>query len=130
MPKQLRKLFIPLMLSLISLPSFALSIGEITLHSTLGQPLNAQLSINNLGDLQAAQMIIRHTPLETYDKLKIERPTVLQAIAFNIVTHNKQSYIQLSTKTAINEPYIRFLVHIRWPQGELLKEITLLLDPG
>jgi len=33
------------------------------------------------------------------------------------------------TKSAIREPYISFLLEIDWPQGHLLREYTLLLDP-
>lgn len=130
MHKPFCRMLIPFIIMLVSLPSWALSIGEITLNSKLGQPLSAQLPLGDLGELETEQIIVRHASLETYDKLKIEQPTAFQAIHFKTVTHNNHGSIKLSTKAAVNEPYIRLLVHIRWPQGEMLKEITLLLDPS
>lgn len=124
------RLLITFMCVLISLPSLALSIGDIKLASKLGQPLNAQLPLNELNGLQSEEIIVRHASPETYDKLNIERPAVFQIIAFKTVITNNQGSIKLSTKKAVNEPYVRLLVHILWPQGEMLKELTLLLDPA
>lgn len=129
MHKTLTRLLITISSVLFSLPSLALSVGEITLDSALGQPLSAQLSLSELGGLEAEQIIVRHAERSTYDKLNVEHPTVFQAIRFNVNTTGDRGSIHLTTRDAVNEPYLRLLVHIRWPQGEMLKEVTLLLDP-
>ena len=130
MQKSLKRLLIAFATLIFSLPSLALSIGEVTLSSKLGQPLKAQIPLSELNDLQSDQIIVQHASLKTYDKLKIERPAAFQTIRFAITAPNDQGNITLSTREAVNEPYVRFLLHIRWPQGEMLKEVTLLLDPA
>lgn len=131
MHKPLARLLIACTTTLICLPSLALSIGGVTLSSALGQPLKAQLPLSELGDLQAEQIIVRHASQATYDKLAIEHPTVFQAVRFTVTTTtDNHGSINMTTKSAVNEPYLRVLVHIRWPQGEMLKEVTLLLDPA
>lgn len=129
MPSSLPRLTALIFSLLLSLPVFAMSVGEATLSSKLGQPLYATIPLNGLGDLRADQVIIKHAPGEIYDKLGIERPALFQSVQFDLTTEGDNGQVVLRTRESVNEPYVRLLLQIRWPSGEMVKEITLFIDP-
>jgi pilus assembly protein FimV len=109
----------------------ALGLGEIHVVSALNEPLSARIDIvgataDELTALTAA--IANH---DTFIRHHADRPTFLSSAIFK-VSEDSQGHpvLAVSSGEPFTEPLVNFLVDVRWPHGELVREYTLLLDPA
>ena len=110
----------------LSISAFSLGIGDIQLHSKLGEPLSAQLSLSNAANLSNDEIIIRQAPIDIYKQLGVETSTHHSRLTFSI---NPDHSISITTREIIKEPFLNFVVELRWPEGQLYREYKLLFDP-
>src|SRR5690606_19453030 len=67
---------------------------------------------------------------EDFVRAGIERPHLLSDLKFNVVFKDPNTaVIRLSSQKPIREPFLNFLVEVVWPNGRLLREYALLIDP-
>ena len=127
----MRKLTLSLAVMAALLPArgYPLGLGEIELNSALNQELNAEIEVLSATPDDANQMIVQLANREAFNRAGIDRPYLLQQLKFKIVEKDGRPFVKVYTKSAIREPFISFLLEIDWPQGHLLREYTLLLDP-
>ena len=108
----------------------AFGLGEITLNSALNQPLNADISISKVGRLTESEIITKLASAVEFERAGVDRAYFLNDIKFEVVLDNKGgAIVQLTTRKSLVEPFLNFIVEVRWPEGKLLREYTLLLDP-
>jgi pilus assembly protein FimV len=127
-----RKPALLLALSLYSVPSsvFALGLGDIELRSSLNQPLEARIPVKSWQADELEDLKINVAGREHFDRAGMERVPGLSELMFHVVeSRDGSAYIQLSTKADFREPFLDFLIEVSWPQGRVLREYTLLLDP-
>lgn len=112
--------------------STALTLSEPTLHSQLGNPLEITIELKNLGDLNIEDLLVDLAPEEYYQEMTISLKSFHHDLRFALInTPNNKTALKISSHKPINEPYLDFLVLIRWPNGKLIKEVTVLFDaPG
>lgn len=127
-----RKLIKPLLSLILMAPAaaLALGLGEVKLHSALNEKLNADIELLSVepGDLEELEVSLASA--ETFAKLGLSRPAVLMFVKFEVKQGaDGKSYINATSKDAIREPFLDFLVEAKWPAGRVLREYTLLLDP-
>lgn len=108
----------------------ALGLGEITLHSALNQPLNAEIQLTQTGGLSSDDIVVRLASPESFAKAGIERGFFLNDLRFTPVVRGDRGVIRVVSSKAVTEPYLNFLVQLSRPNGDLLHEYTLLLDPA
>lgn len=127
----MRKLTLSLAVMAALLPArgYPLGLGEIELNSALNQELNAEIEILSASPEDAEQLIVQLGSREAFNRAGIDRPYLLQQLKFKVVDRNGAPYIRVYTNSAVREPFLSFLLEIDWPQGNLLREYTLLLDP-
>lgn len=109
--------------------SSAIGLGDIKSTSHLNQPLNARIELLSTTPKEAKQISVRLAPAEVFNRIGIERPAYLNSLRFSASMQNGKPVILVSSTQAINEPFVNFLLEVSWPQGQLLKEYTILLDP-
>ena len=110
--------------------SHALSLGEIDSSSGLGQPLRAKIELLSTTPEEVRQLNVRLAPRNVFSRVGIERPRFLDNIRFRgTVDGQGKPVILVSSDQPVTEPFVNFLLEVRWPQGELLKEYTVLLNP-
>lgn len=107
----------------------ALGLGEVTVHSALNQPLNAEINLLQLRDLSETQIIASLADADDFYLAGVKPTTVLSDINFQLEIKNGKGMIKLSTNQPIREPFLNFLVEVNWPSGRLVREYTVLLDP-
>ena len=107
----------------------ALSIGEVQLHSNLGDPLRASVSLGHLGSLSEHNLVVGYAPEEDYKALGISRAAARTSIKFALSVDKKgMASVVLSTEQPVSEPLVELVMEVRWPTGRALKEFTLLPD--
>ena len=118
-----------LLLSLLSQSAAALSLGEIQLQSRLGEPLLATLRIGQAGDLSAEQLKIRLAPRQVQQHYEVTGYALQPRLEFAWQRQGDQFIVTISSREAIKEPFLHFMLQVLWPGGQLLKDCQLLLDP-
>lgn len=108
----------------------ALGVGDYTLKSYLNQPLELEIDLIQTTDLTVDEVIAVLAPQEDFERLGIERDYFLTNLRFEIVQRpNGSLYVVASSQQPVTEPFLNFLVQVQWPQGRMLREYTILLDP-
>ncbi|MFC5715228.1 FimV/HubP family polar landmark protein [Pseudomonas sp. GCM10022188] len=108
----------------------ALGLGDIALKSSLNQPLEAEIELLEVRDLGNGEVIPSLAPVEEFSKVGVDRPFFLTDLKFTpILKPNGKSVIRVTSSKPVREPYLNFLVEVLWPNGRLLREYTVLLDP-
>ncbi|PKM26339.1 MAG: peptigoglycan-binding protein LysM [Gammaproteobacteria bacterium HGW-Gammaproteobacteria-13] len=108
----------------------ALGLGEVTLQSALNQPLVAEIELLEVRDLASNEVIPTLASPEAFNKAGVDRQFFLTDLKFTpVLKPNGKSVIRVTSSKPMREPYLNFLVEVLWPNGRLLREYTLLLDP-
>ena len=116
--------------ALTSGTAHALGLGEIDLQSSLSQPLVAEIELLEVRDLASTEVIPTLASPEEFNKAGVDRQYFLTDLKFTpVIKANGRSVIRITSTKPVREPYLNFLVEVLWPNGRLLREYTLLLDP-
>ena len=107
----------------------ALGLGEITLHSALSQPLDAEIELFDVGDLTAEDMRVRLAPAEVFSRSGVDRLYFFNDLRFTPLLRGGKSVIRVVSTQPVREPYLNFIVEVARPNGQLYREYTVLLDP-
>ncbi|HLA30990.1 MAG TPA: FimV/HubP family polar landmark protein [Pseudomonas sp.] len=107
----------------------ALGLGEITLHSALSQPLDAEIELLNIGDLSNSDLKVRLAPAEVFSRSGVDRLYFLNDLRFTPLLRGGRSVIRVVSAQPVREPYLNFIVEVARPSGQLYREYTILLDP-
>nr|WP_081354638.1 FimV/HubP family polar landmark protein [Pseudomonas fuscovaginae] len=107
----------------------AMGLGDITLHSALSQPLDAQIALVDPGDLADGELSVSLATPEEFAQAGVERLFFLNDLRFTPVLQGNRSFIRVQSNKPVSEPFLNFLVQVNRPNGRLLREYTVLLDP-
>lgn len=124
-----RGLLAGLVLTVMSAVAGAVGLGEVTLRSALTEPLDAEIRITNPADLTQEELTVRLASNEDFRRAGVERPFFLSQLEFDVQPDGDEFVIVVTSADPVQEPFLDFLVELRWPSGRLIREYTLLLDP-
>lgn len=114
----------------IPVAGYALGLGNISMKSALNQPLDAEVALLDVrkGDLENLKAKLGSQ--KDFDRVSAERNFFLTKLNFNIETRpDGSAYIKVSSTQAVVEPFLDFVIEVRWPRGRILREFTVLVDP-
>jgi pilus assembly protein FimV len=110
--------------------AMALSVGEIVVRSRLGEPLRASVPLGRLGSLSESEVQVSRASEEVHNSYGIDHATYASPLAFKLqVDGNGVASVLVSSEQPVGEPYLDFVLEVRWPAGRSVKRFTLLLDP-
>ncbi len=108
----------------------ALGLGELTLHSFLNEPLDAEVDLLETQGLDTGQIRIRLATREDFKRAGVERKYFLTNLKFEIEgAEGEVARLRIISTQRVREPFLDFLIEVRWPNGRILREYTVLLDP-
>ncbi len=109
----------------------ALGLGELTLKSTLNQPLVAEIELLDVKDLTAAEVVPSLASPDDFAKAGVDRQAFLNDLTFTPVLNTSgKSILRVTSSKPLSEPMVKFLVQVMWPNGRLLRDYSVLLDPS
>ena len=113
-----------------SLAADAAGLGKLTVNSSLGQVLNAEIDLVSIQAGEADTVSARVASPEAYRDAHVEYAPSLRLLRFSIEKRdNGQPYLKVTSVAPINEPFLDALVEVSWPAGRLQREYPILLDP-
>jgi pilus assembly protein FimV len=117
--------------ALLPINSFALGLGEIQVNSFLNQPLNAEIEVLSARPGEIDDLLVSLASRDAFTRAGLERPRHLSDLRFTVKKNEEgdSAVILVTTRAAVQEPFLNFLVEADWSKGRLLREFTVLLDP-
>jgi pilus assembly protein FimV len=65
-----------------------------------------------------------------FERVGLDRSHFLTQLSFEVTTAPDGSLVvNVTSREALREPYLNFLVEVTWPQGRLMREYAVLVDP-
>ena len=126
--KRMTRLLLPMITALLFTHSAAsLQVGEINVNSTLGEPFNANFAVQHPTSLNSQELIIRQASLEIYQQMGVDTAMLYQDLRFTLLDNGQ---VSVKSRGPIKEPFLNFVVQFVWPEGEMVREFTVLLDPS
>ncbi len=108
----------------------AMGLGNLSVKSALNQPLNAEIKLLDTGDLDPSQIKISLASSEDFQRAGVDRDYFLTNLKFAVnMDGGGGGTIRITTREPVVEPYLNFVIEARWPNGRLLREFAVLLDP-
>ncbi|MFP4147461.1 MAG: FimV family protein, partial [Halorhodospira sp.] len=105
-------------------------LGTIESRSQAGEPVSARIPIRRFPEQALERLEVGLAPARIFDRAGIERAPELSRLDFELVAESGDSpYIAVTSEEPIDEPLLDFLVQVSWPEGDLVREYTLLLEP-
>ena len=126
-------LIITFCLASLSLPSnsFALGLGEIEINSFLNQPLDAEIEVISARTGEIDDLLVSLASRDSFKRAGLSRPRYLSDLRFAVKKNEAgdSAVVLVTTKKAVKEPFLNFLIEADWSKGRVLREFTVLLDP-
>lgn len=117
-------------LAVLPMGANAAGLGRITVLSSLGQPLRAEVELTASRE-ELSSLSARLASHEAFKQAGIEFVPALAGVKLVI---DKQAsgkpVIRLTTDRPLNEPFLDLLIELSWTSGRLVREYTFLLDPA
>ena len=124
----------PLVLMMaLSLPgaAHALGLGEIHVNSALNEPLAADIEILGATAEELSSLTASVANKDTFLRFGADRPAFLASATFKVSHDVKGKPVLVIRSTdAFSEPLVNLLVDLRWHNGEVIRQYSLLLDPA
>ncbi len=80
--------------------------------------------------MSESEIVAQLATAEDFKRVGIERFFFLTGLQFHVEMRDRShAVLRVTSAQPITEPYLNFLVQVIWPNGRLLKEYTVLLDP-
>jgi len=107
----------------------ALGLGELTLHSALDEPFNAEIELVNIGEVDENQILVGLASKSDFERAGVAWEFHLLDLNFKTdLSDADHPIVKISSKESIREPYLDFVAQLQWPSWLLLREYTLFLD--
>lgn len=114
---------------LTPLTSHAFGLGKINVMSALNEPFKAEIDVTALRPEEKDNLQVQMASQSEFDKAGLSHSMLLNQMQFDIVQRGGQHKILITSKQAIKEPFLDFLVTATAGSGVMLREYTVLLDP-
>ncbi|MTV41963.1 pilus assembly protein FimV, partial [Duganella radicis] len=107
----------------------AAGLGKLTVLSSLGQPLRAEIELTAVSADEASALVARLAPTDAFRSANIDFNPALMSLRFEVEQRNGRQVIKVSSSQPINEPFVDMLLELTWTGGRMVREYTFLLDP-
>ena len=108
----------------------AAGLGKLTVLSSLGQPLRAEIELTAVTSEEASELVAKLASPDAFRAANIDFNSALLSLRFEVEARGSRQFIRVSSPQPINEPFVDMLLELTWTNGRLVREYTFLLDPA
>ncbi|MEZ5540519.1 MAG: FimV/HubP family polar landmark protein [Pseudomonadota bacterium] len=126
-----RKMAVVAALLIVTSPRlFALGLGEISMQSALNQPMQAMIDLTSSAGTPLDSIKVSLASLEAHQRAGLTKAPILANFKFAVEQGSAgNAVIRVSSDDPVREPYLEFMLELEWPNGRLLRQYTVLIDP-
>ena len=116
-------------LLLVSNYAWALGLGDLTVRSYLGQPLDARIDLLSRAPSELEGISANLASADSFNLVGVDRMAL--SVPLNFVVNNEPggAWIQVSSLDPVKDPVLQFVVEVNFANGRLLRQYTVFLDP-
>ena len=108
----------------------ALSLGRITVQSTLGEALRAEIDVREISAEEATTLKTGIAAPEAFKSSGLQYNPVVADVQVQFQRRaDGRTFIRLTSERVITEPFLDLLLEATWASGRLARDFTLLFDP-
>ena len=125
-------LSLTLLAAALAMPGMAasLGLGKLTVHSSLGQPLSAQIELTSVAPEELGTVTARIADSSLYRQNSLAYQGLLSRARVTMERlPNGEPILKITTPSNVVEPYLDLLVEVNWASGRVVRAYTFLLDP-
>lgn len=108
----------------------AAGLGKLTVLSSLGQPLRAEIELTAVSKDEVGSLVAKLASSESFRQAKIDFNPALLSLRFAIEQRGSRQVIRVTSNQPVNEPFVDMLLELGGNNGHLIREYTFLLDPA
>jgi pilus assembly protein FimV len=114
--------------ALLTAPVWGVGLGELTVHTYLNEPLRAEVLLLDVESIEISDLRVELASEQEFQRVAAERVYWLTQLRFEVQAEGLEKRVLLTTDAPLREPYLDFVMAVRWPQGRLLRDYTALID--
>ena len=126
---QLKALSAAVLSSVVLSNAYAAGLGKLTVLSSLGQPLKAEIELTSVAKDEVGTLVPRLASADAFRQANIDLSPVLFSLRFAVDQRNGNPVVRVTSTQPINEPFVDMLLELGGGKGKLVREYTFLLDP-
>ncbi len=108
----------------------ALSLGRLSVLSTLGSPLRAEIDVSEINPEEEQSLSIKVASPETFVAAGVEYSAAIVGLKATLLRRpNGRAYIQLTGERSVSEPFVDMILVSTWSSGRIVRDYTMLFDP-
>ena len=107
----------------------AIQLGDLTVRSHLGEPLQAEIEILSIQPGEQKGLMARVISRPALREAGAEINRTLSGMRVSIEHRSGRQFIVMRTNRPVREPALQMLVQLRWKTGRKSASYTVLLDP-
>jgi pilus assembly protein FimV len=108
----------------------AAGLGKLTVLSSLGQPLRAEVELTSVSKDEVGALVAKLASSEAFRQANIEFNPSLLSLRFAVDQRGGKQLIRITSAQPLNEPFVDLLMELAGPNGRMVREYTFLLDPS
>lgn len=108
----------------------AASLGKLTVLSSLGQPLRAEIEVTAVTPEEAGKLSARLASAEAFSRANAEFNPVLSSLSFVVEQRQGRHFIRISSSQPVSDPFVDLLLELDAAGNRSVREYTFLLDPA
>ncbi|HJV53302.1 MAG TPA: FimV/HubP family polar landmark protein, partial [Noviherbaspirillum sp.] len=109
--------------------AYAAGLGKLTVLSSLGQPLRAEIELSSVSKEEAGALVAKLAAPEAFRQAGVDYNSALSSLRFSVEQRGSRQVINVTSAQPLNEPFVDMLLELAGPSGRLVREYTFLLDP-
>lgn len=108
----------------------AAGLGKLTVLSSLGQPLNAEIDLVSVEKDELPTLAVRLASPDAFKQADLQYGPALVGLRLSIEKRpTGQLYVKVASTRPVNEPFVDLLIELSWAAGRITREYTGLIDP-
>lgn len=107
----------------------AAGMGKLTVLSSLGQPLRAEIELTSVSQDELGSLVPKLASAEAFRQANIDLHPALFSLRFAVEQRGNRPIVRITSTQPINEPYVDMLLELGGNKNRLIREYTFLLDP-
>ena len=103
----------------------AVKLGKLTVNSTLGENLDADIELVDMGEWTSDQVLPRLASKQDFNRLRMTRTHELTMLKFDAMSEGDRHFVKVTSEQPQTSPFLAFVVDLIWPAGRTIRVYTV-----
>ena len=109
--------------------SQAATLGDARVQSYLTEPLEVSVPLARSSNEPLDEIRVQLAPPAFYEQAGVPLESLPANLVFSVETRGGQDYVLIRSRGPVRDPILSILLEVRSPEGRMIREYNLLLDP-